>query len=69
MGYPRRKEELECGDVMVMEKHERGDEKQGPWGEGVVETHRGMICSRCCVERGMEGEVWCLGCLRMEEGG
>lgn len=29
--------------------------------------HKGMICSRCCVERGAEGEVWCLGCLRAEE--
>ena len=31
--------------------------------------HRGMICSRCCVERGTEGEVWCHGCLRAESGG
>ncbi|RFU24520.1 hypothetical protein B7463_g11813, partial [Scytalidium lignicola] len=29
--------------------------------------HRRMVCSRCCVERGPEGEVWCLGCLRSEE--
>lgn len=33
------------------------------WGTG----HRGMVCSRCCVERGTEGEVLCLGCLRTEE--
>ncbi|KAH6610541.1 hypothetical protein Trco_000561 [Trichoderma cornu-damae] len=25
--------------------------------------HRAMICSRCCVEKGAEGEVVCLGCL------
>ena len=31
--------------------------------------HNGMVCSRCCVERGTDGEVWCLGCLRAEEGG
>lgn len=60
-----------------------GDEKLGLglWDEGRVERgvegkmemdrgmHRGMVCSRCCVERGVEGEVWCLGCLRVEGGG
>ncbi|RFU79080.1 hypothetical protein TARUN_3146 [Trichoderma arundinaceum] len=25
--------------------------------------HHTMICSRCCVEKGAEGEVVCLGCL------
>jgi hypothetical protein len=25
--------------------------------------HRSVVCSRCCVERGPEGEVVCLGCL------
>lgn len=25
--------------------------------------HRSTVCSRCCVERGSEGEVVCLGCL------
>ncbi|KAJ2979117.1 hypothetical protein NQ176_g3442 [Zarea fungicola] len=25
--------------------------------------HRSVVCSRCCVERGPEGEVTCLGCL------
>jgi hypothetical protein len=34
----------------------------------MIEGHRGRICSRCCVERGAEGDVWCLGCLRTEEG-
>ena len=36
---------------------------RGEWG------HRGMVCSQCCVERGADGEVRCLGCLRAEEGG
>lgn len=36
------------------------------WGENGIK-HRGMVCSRCCVERGTEGEVLCLGCLRVEE--
>lgn len=26
--------------------------------------HKGMICSRCCAERGPDGDVWCLGCLK-----
>ncbi|KAL7932776.1 hypothetical protein V8C35DRAFT_306760 [Trichoderma chlorosporum] len=25
--------------------------------------HHAMICSRCCVEKGAQGEVVCLGCL------
>lgn len=39
----------------------------GGEGEGGAEEggggHRGVVCSRCCVERGVDGEVWCLGCL------
>ncbi|KAK7969717.1 hypothetical protein PG996_001845 [Apiospora saccharicola] len=30
--------------------------------------HRSTVCSRCCVERGSEGEVVCLGCLAGLEG-
>lgn len=30
--------------------------------------HRSVICSRCCVERGAEGDVVCLGCLSGMEG-
>ncbi|RDA94400.1 hypothetical protein CP533_2266 [Ophiocordyceps camponoti-saundersi (nom. inval.)] len=25
--------------------------------------HRAVVCSRCCVERGRQGDVVCLGCL------
>ncbi|KAG5926892.1 hypothetical protein E4U42_002832 [Claviceps africana] len=25
--------------------------------------HRSVVCSRCCVERGLRGDVICLGCL------
>jgi len=39
------------------------------WDMGRRAEHKGMVCSRCCVERGTEGEVWCLRCLRAEEGG
>jgi hypothetical protein len=38
---------------------------RGGWsGHG----HREVICSRCCVERGSEGDVVCLGCLAGMEG-
>ena len=30
--------------------------------------HRSTVCSRCCVERGSEGDVVCLGCLSGLEG-
>lgn len=30
--------------------------------------HRSVVCSRCCVERGAEGDVVCLGCLSGMEG-
>ncbi|KAK3906773.1 hypothetical protein C8A05DRAFT_11467 [Staphylotrichum tortipilum] len=30
--------------------------------------HRRVVCSRCCVERGQDGEVVCLGCLPFVEG-
>lgn len=46
---------------------EGGEERVGLWEKGGVESHREMICSRCCVERGTEGDVWCLGCLRSNE--
>ena len=28
--------------------------------------HDSVICSRCCVEKGAEGEVWCFGCLEAQ---
>lgn len=75
--YSLQRGELEGGDVMIVEdvhehplNHEGGEEPGlVPWGKDFVGRHRRMICSRCCVEKGTEGEVWCLGCLRMEEGG
>ncbi|KAI3401661.1 hypothetical protein diail_9325 [Diaporthe ilicicola] len=35
----------------------------GTWVKEGGTGHRGRICSQCCVEKGMEGEVTCLGCL------
>lgn len=39
------------------------EERRKGWAGG----HRGVVCSRCCVEMGPDGEIACLGCLsRME---
>ncbi|KAI1208759.1 uncharacterized protein F4807DRAFT_461300 [Annulohypoxylon truncatum] len=52
-------------DSNYSNKPDRKESKGGGWnGRG----HREMICSRCCVERGPEGDVVCLGCLAGMEG-
>ncbi|CAI4216513.1 unnamed protein product [Parascedosporium putredinis] len=30
--------------------------------------HRNVVCSRCCVEMGADGDIACLGCLSRMEG-
>ncbi|KAK6954349.1 hypothetical protein Daesc_004316 [Daldinia eschscholtzii] len=40
----------------------------GPRSSWIGRGHRELICSRCCVERGPEGDVVCLGCLAGMEG-
>ncbi|KAM0305576.1 hypothetical protein HYE67_008497 [Fusarium culmorum] len=30
--------------------------------------HQAVVCSRCCIERGTEGDVTCLGCFSRMEG-
>lgn len=42
-----------------------GEEQENGWKSG---RHRKKICSRCCVERGPDGDVVCLGCLPFVEG-
>ncbi|KAI5926782.1 hypothetical protein F4810DRAFT_487147 [Camillea tinctor] len=44
--------------------HTAGGGGRGWSGRG----HREVICSGCCVERGSEGDVVCLGCLSGLEG-
>lgn len=39
------------------------DDSNGRRGVPDSSTHHAMICSRCCVEKGAQGEVVCLGCL------
>ncbi|EHK48153.1 uncharacterized protein TrAtP1_000872 [Trichoderma atroviride] len=41
--------------------HERQDTPNKSSANSSI--HHAMICSRCCVEEGAEGEVVCLGCL------
>ncbi|KAI1322278.1 hypothetical protein F5Y16DRAFT_42692 [Xylariaceae sp. FL0255] len=52
---------------------EENKQKKGEGGGGGDTTwsgrgHREVICSQCCVERGSEGDVVCLGCLAGIEG-
>ncbi|KAI0113956.1 hypothetical protein GGR51DRAFT_472635 [Nemania sp. FL0031] len=42
------------------QKQKKGEGGEGGWN---ASGHRGVICSRCCVEQGSEGDVVCLGCL------
>ncbi|KAK4181557.1 hypothetical protein QBC36DRAFT_65626 [Triangularia setosa] len=42
------------------------DSENNSWAKGG--GHRKMVCSRCCVERGQDGDVVCLGCLPFAEG-
>ncbi|OAQ96999.1 hypothetical protein LLEC1_02649 [Akanthomyces lecanii] len=43
---------------------QRQDAAQRNWAAG---GHCSVVCSRCCVEKGPEGEVVCLGCLFGDE--
>jgi hypothetical protein len=46
-------------------KHDTDNDRSLGWlGSG----HCSMVCSRCCVERGSQGDVVCLGCLAGMEG-
>jgi hypothetical protein len=47
----------------MTEGHDNQVNTGEPWESGRVPVHKSMICSRCCEERGTEGEIWCLGCL------
>ncbi|KAH6898618.1 hypothetical protein B0T10DRAFT_473246 [Thelonectria olida] len=51
-------------DMQSPEQPSGHREKKG-WIAG---GHRAVVCSRCCIERGAEGDVACLGCLSRMEG-
>jgi hypothetical protein len=48
----------------VQQRNHRPQESDG-WARG---GHRQVVCSQCCVERGENGDVVCLGCLAFIEG-
>ncbi|KAI1733617.1 hypothetical protein F4680DRAFT_394955 [Xylaria scruposa] len=55
------------------QQRQKKGEGGGDRDEDVVRSwkgrgHRDVICSRCCVEQGSEGDVVCLGCLAGMEG-
>ncbi|KAK4170265.1 hypothetical protein QBC43DRAFT_282865 [Cladorrhinum sp. PSN259] len=47
-----------------------GEGKEGGGAAGWARGggHRQMVCSRCCIEKGADGDVVCLGCLPFVEG-
>lgn len=64
-----KEKEIPGEDIAKASHHQDRMHSDWPNSEAGEWEHRGMICSRCCVERGADGEVRCLGCLRAEEGG
>ncbi|KAL2124665.1 hypothetical protein VTJ04DRAFT_1030 [Mycothermus thermophilus] len=52
------------GSIQQEHHHHQQQERWGATGGG----HRQVVCSRCCVERGPDGDVVCLGCLPFVEG-
>ncbi|KAH6619207.1 hypothetical protein B0J18DRAFT_237665 [Chaetomium sp. MPI-SDFR-AT-0129] len=62
----------ETSFTMLDADDESGQDQQHPqrveegWTRGG--GHRRVVCSRCCVERGQDGEVVCLGCFPFAEG-
>ncbi|KAI5466043.1 hypothetical protein BGZ63DRAFT_375160 [Mariannaea sp. PMI_226] len=55
-------------DLQSSEQYgERSDGQRDRKG-WVAGGHRSVVCSRCCIERGAEGDVTCLGCFSRMEG-
>ncbi|KAM3438930.1 hypothetical protein MY4824_003000 [Beauveria thailandica] len=48
-------------------QREKMDQRLGTARNWAACGHRSVVCSRCCVEKGPEGEVVCLGCLFGDE--
>lgn len=53
------------GNNASQDGYDEEDLRRKGWDAG---GHRGMVCSRCCIERGAEGDIVCLGCLPRLEG-
>lgn len=50
------------------DKDQRPGEPSSGKSDWVSGGHRQMVCSRCCVEKGPDGDVVCLGCLPFVDG-
>ena len=59
--------EMGDGDATFEDRVKQRSVDETKWPE--MGRHRSKVCSRCCVEKGKEGEVRCLGCLTAEEQG
>jgi hypothetical protein len=58
-------------DLVVREEEDHRPSSTIPRDKGTgwnAHGHCSMICSGCCIERGIEGDVVCLGCLAGMEG-
>lgn len=53
------------GNNNSQDGHDDEELRRKGWDAG---GHRGVVCSRCCIERGSEGDIVCLGCLPRLEG-
>ncbi|KAF4337063.1 hypothetical protein FBEOM_9052 [Fusarium beomiforme] len=59
-----------------MDDVDGGQQEQNSAKSGTRQTNKGwnavghqsVVCSRCCIERGAEGDVTCLGCFSRMEG-
>ncbi len=58
-------DDVDAGDQRPPEASGRHAGAESGWTSG---GHRQVVCSRCCIERGSEGDVVCLGCLSRMEG-
>jgi len=52
-------------DGRVQHRNNNRPQESNGWAGG---GHRQMVCSQCCVEKGENGDVVCLGCLACIEG-
>ncbi|KAK0731636.1 hypothetical protein B0H67DRAFT_476658 [Lasiosphaeris hirsuta] len=50
-------------DMSRDEAHRQGRHHRPQEEDSWRGRHTQMVCSRCCVERGQDGDVVCLGCL------
>lgn len=55
--------QMEDADESPVDSEAGSRDRSPVWTRGGG-GHRQMVCSRCCVEQGADGDVICLGCLQ-----